>query len=140
MAGAGEGVVIEGESAVGDAEVVGDVALFDAPAAAMTCVVFLARAQSSIFNEELQLTIAVASGTLSFGASLLALGGYQMMKDAGLLKDVSGKFGAKHLRMFTFIHGDVFSVLALAPGTAVGIAFVVGEGEPGPAPSSSREV
>ena len=42
--------------------------------------------------------------------------------------------------LLTFIHGDVFSVLALAPGTAVGIAFVVGEGEPGPAPSSSREV
>jgi hypothetical protein len=39
----------------------------------------------------------------------------------------------------TFIHGDVFSVLALPPGTEVGIAFAAVA--PGAVvPSSSRDV
>jgi len=42
--------------------------------------------------------------------------------------------------LLTFIHGEVFSVLAAAPGTEVGIVFAVADGEPGPAPRSSREV
>src|SRR5215470_15064836 len=41
---------------------------------------------------------------------------------------------------FTFIHGEVFSVLAFPPATDVGIAFAVGDGEPGPDPRSSRNV